>query len=174
MKKLRLLITAFLVVFGLAAFSQGHNDYIHLVAGGNQELSGSGSAPMDIADNSVNEEIDGYLALRKGVSDGMMEPEYGSRIQAFGVSNEELGKMIVIQPNPVVDRFKLKIPREVGQVKSAGIYNIEGLKVRGFGNRITGRKNQEFELNATDLVPEIYFLRIETEFGMVRHDFSIQ
>jgi hypothetical protein len=118
--------------------------------------------------------ISSYLQLRMGVSRGILEQEYENRVIAFGVSNEDLGKMIFIHPVPVVDRFHLKIPGKIGEVKSAGIYDMEGSRVRGFGKRITGEMEVDIEMDANDLVPGLYFVRLETTFGKISKSFTVK
>jgi hypothetical protein len=174
MKKISLLLAGLLMVSGSVVLSQDRNGFMDLIAGSHSHMYESDAGPVAVATTGSYAEMNGYLELKKGVDDAIIEPDYESRFKAFGVSNEELGKMIVVHPNPVVDRFQLKIPREIGEVVSAGVYNMEGDKVRGFGKRLEGRKSAEIEMNACDLVPGLYFIRIETEFGKVSRSFTVK
>jgi len=126
-------------------------------------------------DGSIREGyIDAYLELKRGVDENVAEPEDWKANTRIGLSNKEVARMIVINPNPVVDRFHLKIPAEVGEVKQAGFYNMEGRRVRSFGSHIGDGKDHDLEMDATDLIPGLYFLRIENEAGIISKSFEVR
>jgi hypothetical protein len=113
------------------------------------------------------------LALNGGqatVTDEIAGPEATDPSETSLV---ELGELITITPERVVDRFHLGIPAEIRRVRTAGIYNEEGRKVRGFGSRIKGGTAQEFELDANDLVPGRYHFRIDTGSGLITRSFEV-
>ena len=174
MKTLSTIFGTVILAIGTVAFSQYNYDNPDRVSGDFPEIRSSAATTMVLATTYSEPGINSFLELRRGVDEGIMEQEYENRIIAFGVSNDELGKMILISPNPVVDRFHLKIPGKIGKVTSAGIYDMEGTKVRGFGNRVTGEKEVEIEMDANDLVPGLYFVRIETEFGKISKSFTVR
>ncbi len=173
MRKQIQIITALLLAVSFTGIAQENNGYMNLIASQHTVATPDGAftAPRD--GTIVMSGYDAYLELKRGVDESVAETADWRHNTKIGLSNEEVARLIVINPNPVVDRFHLKVPAEVGEVKQAGIYNMNGDKVRGFGSRIGGGKDRTLEMDATDLIPGLYFLRIENEAGIISKSFEV-
>lgn len=136
-------------------------------------VSGDRFETVSVDGTSNEGYIDAYLSLKQGVDKNVGVPEDWKMNTRIGLSNEEVARMIIIDPDPVVDRFHLKVPAEVGEVKKAGFYNMNGRNVRSFTSKIGNGKDRELEMDATDLVPGLYFLRIENEAGTITRSFEV-
>ena len=79
-----------------------------------------------------------------------------------------------IYPNPVMDKFYLSIPSQVTNVRSAGIYSMTGVKMKSVVNKIESGKDQVVEIDASDLLQGIYFVRIESDAGSLIKRFGVQ
>jgi len=174
MKKTLLLSIAFLVLAGITGHAQMSGEYIDLIAGNHFETYASDldAAPRDGTVNVSN--LDTFVKLKIALDENIAEPRDFKRNTNIGLSNLEVGKMIIIHPNPVIDRFRLKVPAEIGEVTSAGIFNMDGSKVRSFGSKIGNGKDRELEMDANDLLPGLYFLRIENKAGTVTRSFEVR
>jgi hypothetical protein len=173
MKIKALLFIALLIAAGLTGYSQTPNGESDLIAVNHRSTVPSNlmTTPRDGTIHVRN--LDAFLEIKRGVEAYVAEPRDYKRNTEIGLSNREVGRMIIIHPNPVVDRFRLKIPAEVGEVSSAGIYNMDGNRVRSFGSKIGDRKDHDIEMDANDLTPGLYFLRIENEAGIISRSFEV-
>ena len=195
------LLIALLMVVATFTYGQSDNGYMDLVAS-HHEVSDPAiqqTAPRDgtiyvgnagnvgkMGDEGLSADgrdagfsgyvgkYDSYFQLKTDVDAHVAETVDWKHNTGIGLSNREVGRMIVIHPNPVVDRFQLKIPAQVGEVSEAGIYNMDGSRVRSFGSRIGDGKDRELEMDATDLKPGLYFLRIENEAGVISRSFEVR
>jgi len=169
-----MLSISLMIVASLTLYSQKSEVYIDLIASHPQNLDphNLSTAPRD---GTIHvSKYDTYLELRNEVEATVTESRDYDWNTDIGLTNMEVGRMIVIHPNPVVDRFRLKVPAEVGEVISAGIYDMGGSRVRSFGSKIGNRKDKELEMDATDLVPGLYFLRIENNAGTITRSFEVR
>lgn len=174
MKIKALPLFAVLIATGLTGYSQAPDGYSDLIAVNHRSIFPSNlvTTPRDGTLHVRN--LEAFLEIKRGVEEYVAEPRDYKRNTEIGLSNKEVGRMIIIHPNPVVDRFRLKIPAEVGEVSSAGIYNMDGSRVRSFGSKIGDREDHDIEFDANDLVPGLYFLRIENEAGIISRSFEVK
>ena len=100
--------------------------------------------------------------------------EEGSTKGVTGIAGHDSGDILGIYPNPAGERIYLSIPSQVNQVKRAGIYNITGTQVRTIEHLVETGKDQVLEINVSDLMKGIYFVRIETLSGSMSKRFGVQ
>jgi len=173
MRKQIQLMFVLLLAVSFSGIAQENNGYMNLVASHHSVASPDGAMSVPRDGTIVMSGFDAYLELKQGVDESVAESANWKHNTKIGLSNEEVARLIVISPNPVMDRFHLKVPAEVGEVKQAGIYNMDGGKVRSFGSRIGDGKDRDLEMDATDLIPGLYFLRIENEAGIISKSFEV-
>jgi hypothetical protein len=173
MRNITLTIIALLTGWGTCLQAQLSGDYIGLIASHHMVTDAAYSAPVRAGSLPPEGWIDGYHFLKEGVIEGIQSQNEKYVDNETGLSNEELARLIVVYPDPAVGRTRLKIPGEIRNVLSAGIYNMDGRKVRGFGERIKGGEVQEIELDVNDLVPGYYYFWIETATGRITRSFQV-
>ena len=92
----------------------------------------------------------------------------------LGISREEAGNILEIYPNPVTDRFFLSIPARVKDIRDAAIYDISGVKVFTIEQSLRSGVDQVIEVDASQLNPGIYFIRVDSGVGTVFKRFGVQ
>ncbi len=151
----------------------------------NSALAGEDISPLNLSEVSdaatlVNEAFDECVVVKGSMEEEEMNAEEsgmgaeGSRKGVLGISKEEAGRILDLYPNPVNDRFYLKIPARVTDVKSVGIYDMSGIMVMLIDQQIQTGRDQVIEVGVGQLNPGIYFIRIESGAGSVFKRFGIQ
>jgi hypothetical protein len=150
----------------------------------NAALSGEDISPLSLSQVSdaatmVNEAFDECVVVGEMMEDEVNgeeagDGEDGSTKGVLGISKEEAGEILDLYPNPVVDRFFLKIPARVTAITSVGIYDMSGVMVKRIDQQIQSGRDQVIEVSVSQLNPGIYFIRIESGAGSVYKRFGVQ
>ncbi len=166
-------------------------DLVELV---NLALAGENISPLSLSQVSdaatmVNEAFDECVVVyeNSGADDATLEEgeegeegegekddQEGSTKGITNISKQGSGPQLGIYPNPVKERFYLSIPDGVVNVKSAGIYSMTGILVRSIEHSIKSGMEQLLEIDASDLLEGIYFVRIDTNSGSISRRFAVQ
>jgi hypothetical protein len=165
-----------------------------------EDISPLSLSQVSDAATSVNEAFDEcMIVLGEAVNDepgndvGEIEEggtEEGS--EAEGISNEESDKddesatngttgisdnvsnTLGLYPNPVMDRFFISLPVKVESVKAASIYSITGTLIKHITDQVASGSKEDIGIDAGELLPGIYFIRVDTDAGTFLQRFGVQ
>lgn len=79
-----------------------------------------------------------------------------------------------LYPNPVVDRFFINLPSEVENVKAAAIYSITGMQIMSVVDQVKSLSNDIIGIDAGELMPGIYIIKVDTDAGTFIQRFGTQ
>jgi len=110
----------------------------------------------------------------QGMSEDTANGEDGSVKGVLGISRDEAGDILEIYPNPVTDRFYLRIPPRITDITNAGIFDLSGAQVTAIDHSFHSGRDQVIEIDAGQFVPGVYFVRIVSGEGIVYKRFGVQ
>jgi hypothetical protein len=120
------------------------------------------------------EMVDEITEVGEGSGDeGDDEGEKAGTKGTTGISDIE-SNPLGLYPNPVTDQFFISLPSEVKQIQAAAIYNMNGMMMKDIRDRIQSGGDHSIGINAGDLLPGMYFIRVNTETGTIIQRFGVQ
>ncbi|MCK4746717.1 MAG: T9SS type A sorting domain-containing protein, partial [Bacteroidales bacterium] len=158
----------------------------------NMALAGEDISPLGLsqvadAANLVNEAFDECVVVLNDQTEdlgadpnasgdsneqGDKENEDGKK-GVTGISDDQSTGNLVIYPNPGFDRFYINLSG-TSQVRSAVIYNISGKPVKNLRDEEVSGWGNVTEIDASDLLPGVYIIRIDTDNGIISERFGIR
>jgi hypothetical protein len=152
----------------------------------NQTILGGNDTTLTFSTNGINAMVAGEYFIKaiyrqEGATSWTAVPEDNGFINRVnivvvdapnptGIHNSSLENSISVYPNPSNETLTIDTKGFNGKVNAVNILNIQGQKVTGTNNIISGK----IEISTQQLANGFYFIRLETDQGTIARKFVVK